>query len=97
MQLYVRQFKTFAGCYRASHLHPLNRVRGGVGLVNEVSVLHVLCEALQEAERLVENHWHCNLGELLKRHEGELRDQVSLRRENKAPSHGSPLKVQYSG
>ncbi len=46
--------------------------------MDEVSVLHVLCETLQEAERLVENHWHCNLGELLEKHGEEFRDRVLL-------------------
>ncbi len=46
--------------------------------MDEVSVLHVLCETLQEAERLVENHWHCNLGELLGKHGEEFRDRVLL-------------------
>lgn len=36
--------------------------------MDEGGVLHVLCEALQEAERLIKNYWHCNLRELLKRH-----------------------------
>lgn len=30
-------------------------------------MLHVLGEALQEAERLVENYRHCDLGELLRK------------------------------
>lgn len=33
--------------------------------MHQERVLHVLRQALQEAERLVEDHWHCNLGELL--------------------------------
>lgn len=48
------------------YLHPLNGVRGGVGSVDEAGVLHVLCEALQEAEWLIKDHWHRDLGELLK-------------------------------
>lgn len=35
--------------------------------MDEAGVLHVLCEALQEAERLVKDHWHRYLGELLKK------------------------------
>lgn len=35
--------------------------------MDEISVFHVLCQALQKAERLVENHRHCYLGELLKK------------------------------
>ena len=34
--------------------------------MDEIRMLHVLSETLQEAKRLVENHWHCNLGEFLK-------------------------------
>lgn len=30
-------------------------------------MLHVLGEALQEAEWLVENNWHCDLGQLLRK------------------------------
>lgn len=47
------------------YLHPLNGVGTGVGLMHEERVLHVLRQTLQEAERLVEDHRHCNLGELL--------------------------------
>lgn len=28
-------------------------------------MLHVLCDPLQEAQRLIEGNWHCDLGELL--------------------------------
>ena len=34
-------------------------------------MLHVLCQALQEAEGLVEDHRHCNLREFLR---GDMRD-----------------------
>lgn len=34
--------------------------------MNEVCVLHVLGQTLKEAERLIENHRHCNLRKLLK-------------------------------
>lgn len=34
--------------------------------MDEAGVLHVLCEALQEAEWLIKDHWHRDLGELLK-------------------------------
>lgn len=50
------------------YLHPLDGVRAGVGLMQEECVLHVLRQALQEAERLIEDHRHRDLGELLKRH-----------------------------
>lgn len=35
--------------------------------MHEERVFHVLGQTLQEAERLVEDHRHCNLGELLER------------------------------
>lgn len=43
--------------------------------MDEVRVLHVFCQTLQEAERLIENHWHCNLGELLKEARGGIEKQ----------------------
>lgn len=63
--MHVRPINLFVGCSQGNYLHPLHGVRGGVGLMDEVSVLHVLRQTLQEAEWLVENHWHCNFGELL--------------------------------
>lgn len=48
-------------------LHPLCGVGEGVGAVEEGGVLHVLGEALQEAEWLVENYRHCDLGQLLRK------------------------------
>ena len=33
--------------------------------MDEVGVFHVFCQTLQEAQGLIEDHWHCNLGELL--------------------------------
>ena len=38
--------------------------------MDEIRVLHVLGQTLQEAERLVENHRHCDLGEFLKETRG---------------------------
>lgn len=49
------------------HLHPLDGVRGGVGPVDEMRVLHVLRQPLQEAQRLVKYHRHGDLGQLLQR------------------------------
>ena len=43
------------------YLHPLNRVCGGVCLVDEVGVLHVLCKPLKETQRLIKYHRHGNL------------------------------------
>lgn len=47
--------------------------------MHQEGVLHVLRQTLQEAERLVEDHRHCNLGELL---EGQMtrtdRNRLSL-------------------
>lgn len=48
-----------------AHLHPLQRLRQAAGPVQQVHVLHVLREALQEAQRLVEGDGHGDLGQLL--------------------------------
>lgn len=47
------------------YLHPVKRVHGSVSLLDKVCVLHVFSQALQEAERLVEDHRHGDFGELL--------------------------------
>lgn len=52
------------------HLHPLNGVRGRVGPVDEVRVLHVLRQPLQETQRFVKYHRHGDLGQLLQKMEG---------------------------
>jgi len=66
------------------YLHPLHRVGGGVGLLQEVGVLHVLGQPLQEAQGLVEHHRHGDLRQLLENKRcvcvcvcvcGEVRDQ----------------------
>lgn len=53
------------------YLHSLYGVRGGVGLVDEVCVLHVLCQTLKEAQGLIKNHWHGNLRQLLRERENK--------------------------
>ena len=85
------------GCHSAAYLHPLNRVWGRIGLVDEVCVLHVLCQTLQEAERLVENHWHSNFGELLKETQGGKKWGMIFhyKEESRILSHSNPLKVKY--
>lgn len=49
------------------HLHSLNGVSGVISLLYEISVLHVLCESLQEAEWLIEDDRHGDLRQFLKR------------------------------
>ena len=53
--------------------------------MDEVRVLHVLCQTLQKAQRLVENHRHCDLGEFLKNTSEEPSDRVSLKKEILSP------------
>lgn len=48
-----------------SDLHALYGVGQCAGSVDEVSVFHVLCDSLQEAQRLVEGDGHRDLGEFL--------------------------------
>lgn len=47
------------------HLHALYWVRQAAGLVDEVSVLHVLRDSLEEAQRLVEHDRHGDFGQFL--------------------------------
>lgn len=49
------------------YLHSLDGVSGVISLLDEISVLHVLCESLQEAEWLIEDDRHGDLRQLLKR------------------------------
>lgn len=49
-----------------SDLHALYGVRQRAGSVDEVSVFHVFCDSLQEAQRLVEDDGHRDLGKFLK-------------------------------
>lgn len=50
---------------KPTHLHPLSGAGKRAGFVDEVRVLHVLREALQEAQGLVEYNRHCDLRQLL--------------------------------
>lgn len=50
---------------KPTHLHSLGGAGKRAGFVDEVRVLHVLCEALQEAQGLVEYNGHCDLRQLL--------------------------------
>lgn len=45
----------------SAYLHPFHRVAGGVGLVDELGVLHVFSQPLEETQRLIEDDWHGNL------------------------------------
>lgn len=60
------------------HLHPLDGVRGGVGPVDEMRVLHVLRQPLQEAQRFVKYHRHGDLGQLLQKREGRKKGDCNL-------------------
>lgn len=51
-----------------SHLHALYGVGQRAGFVDEVCVLHVLCDPLEEAQGLVEHDGHGDLGQLLHTH-----------------------------
>lgn len=60
MSIRERMMKTWA-----KYLHPLHGVCGSVSLVDEICVLHVLCQPLKKTQGLVEDYWHGYLRQLL--------------------------------